>query len=108
MTTNRITINGQTFEVTGSSVSIINGTVVVGDSTLITGLEGSVHLQWEGDLASLKTDSSVECRDVKGNVNAGGRVTCNNIEGSVNANGRVEGRGHIGKSVTANGRVTIG
>lgn len=106
---NRITINGQTFSVSSSNVSIVNGVVIVGGDTIISGLEGegSVHITWEGDLASLKTDASVTCQNVLGNVEAGGSVRCNDVEGSVNCGGSLRATGHIGKSINAGGSVRI-
>ena len=104
---NRITVNEQTFTVSGSSVQVINGTIIVDNNTLISGLEGNVHITWDGDLASLKSDASVNCINVEGNVEAGGSVNCKNIEGSVNCGGSLCASGHIGKSISAGGSVRI-
>lgn len=106
--TTRITVDGQTFTVEGNNVSIINGVVTVGGSTVISGLTGNVNIKWEGDLASLKTDASVTCRDVNGSVEAAGSVNCGNVSGSVNAGGSIKASGHIGKSINAGGSVKIG
>ena len=104
----RITVNGQSFNVSGGSVSIINGVIVVGGNTVISGLSGDVNIKWEGDLTSLKTDSSVTCGNVGGNVEAGGSVNCNDVKGSVSCGGSLRASGHIGKSISAGGSVKIG
>lgn len=67
-----------------------------------------VHIIWESDLASLKTDASVTCQNVRGNLGAGGSVTCNDVHGSVNCGGNLRASGHIGKSINAGGSVRIG
>jgi len=104
----KITINGNTFEVSGNNVSIINGTVRVDGNVVVSGLSGGVNIKWEGGLASLTTDSSVTCTDIHGSVNAGGSVHCNDISGSVSADGSVKASGHIGKQISAGGSVKIG
>ena len=103
---NKITINGKTIEVESGNVSIINGTVKVNGISIKTGLSGSVDIKWEGELASLTTDGSVECQDVKGDVDAGGSVQCRDIGGSVDAGGSVSGHNITG-NIDAGGSVSI-
>jgi len=68
---NRITINGQVFQTDGSSQIVVNnGTVTVGGKVVVSGLNGVVQVKWEGPLASLRSDASVTCGDVTGNVDA--------------------------------------
>lgn len=38
------------------------------------GLSGNVKIKWEGPLANLQSDASVECGDVNGSVNVGSSV----------------------------------
>ena len=90
MARNRIVINGVSIDIDGNNVSVRGGTISVDGIAVASGLSGNVHISWDGSLASLDADGSVECGDVHGNVNAGGSVKCHHIEGSVNAGGSVK------------------
>lgn len=102
---NRITINGMTFETDGSAQIVVNnGPVTVGGKHVVGGLSGVVQVKWEGPLASLKSDASVTCGDVSGDVDAGGSVQSNNVNGSVSAGGSVN-CGSVGGKIRAGGSV---
>lgn len=106
MASNRITINGTTVTVTGSasSVSIINGKVIVNGQVVQDGLSGIVEIKWDGPLASLQADAAVTCGDVHGNVRAASSVSAGDVGGSVNAGGSVN-CGQVSGSVNAGGAV---
>ena len=99
---NRIIINGVEFNVEGSSVSIINGQVIVGGNKIIDIPDTTIR--WEGDLASLQCDQSVTCGDVHGELSAKGSVTCGNVNGSVRAGGSVK-CDDVGSGITCAGSV---
>ena len=117
-----ITINGNTF--TGNSIHITgNGTVIVdGNRQDGPALSGVVEVRVvEGVLGSLRSDASVRCGEVRGNVAAGGdvstdgkvsgniaagnNVTCGDLEGSVNAGNNVK-CGNVSGRITAGNNVT--
>lgn len=101
---NRITVNGVTYEVEGNNISVINGVIYADGVAVHSGLENSVHITWHGDLASLRTDGSVTCGSVEGDVIAGGSVKCHNVSGNVGAHGSVKAGG-CGGSIIAGGSV---
>lgn len=96
---NRITINGETFDVSGNSISIKNGKVTVDGKVVKEGLSGDVHDKFEGDLAKLDCNTctitgnvhekvnanTVHCRDVGGDIDAN-TVHCGNVAGDIDAN----------------------
>lgn len=102
-----IAINGVTYS--GNSVSVINGTVII--DGVVQGrekLSGVVEVRIiEGEILDLRSDASITCGKVKGNVNAGGSVTCDDVGGSVNAGGSVRA-GNVGGTVMAGGSVRHG
>jgi hypothetical protein len=96
---NKITINGETFEVAnGKSISVINGVLKVDGKEIVKGLSGEVKVTFNGDLASLACDNvtvngnvngnvacdNIKCGDVSGDVNAD-NVTCKNVGGNITA-----------------------
>lgn len=97
---NTISINGKSFSVSGSSVSVVNGKIIVDGKLITEGLAGDVHIKWEGDLASLNCNSceisgnvgkDVKCNTAKIEGNVGGDVKgntikCGNVQGSVKGN----------------------
>ena len=104
---NRITINGVTLEVSGNNILVRNGKVKVNGVELNIGtLSDNVSIKFEGDLASLEADGSVDVSGfVKGNVDAGGSVNCGNVGGNVDAGGSVNCR-EVGGSVDAGGSIS--
>lgn len=101
MAKNKITINGQTFEVDGNNVNIqnINGNnnIQVNGMDIVKNVRGNVHITWEGELANLNCTSCTINGDIKGDVdctsanitgNVGGDVdgtsiSCGDVAGSV-------------------------
>jgi hypothetical protein len=101
-----MTINGVKYE--GTNISIVNGIVSIdGVVQDIDRLSGVVKVVVTGTLASLKTDGSVTCGTVEGNVNAGGSVSCCNVGGHVSAVGSVT-CDKVGGSVQAGGSIRHG
>jgi hypothetical protein len=84
--------------INGKDISIINGVITVDgkvvDSDIIP--KDNVTIICDGDLISVNATGSVTCKNVHGNVVAGGsvHVACN-IEGSINAGGSVNVKGHL-------------
>jgi hypothetical protein len=89
---NKIIVNGKSYTVSGSNISIVNGTIRVNGQTIEENLSGIVEVRFEGDLARLEVNhgNAVIKGDVHGSVNAGGDVTCHNVEGNVEAGGDVK------------------
>jgi hypothetical protein len=101
-----ITIDGRTFS--GRSVSIINGRLTIDGVVQDGSLSGVVEIKvTEGVLGELRTDASVSCGAVTGNVSAGGSVNCDGVGGSVTAGGSVN-CGTVRGSVSAGGSVRHG
>lgn len=69
---NVIVINGKRITVEGNNVSVVNNRVYVdGKEVTDSALSGIVEIKWEGPLATLRSDASVSCGHVNGNVMAG-------------------------------------
>ena len=95
---NKITINGQTFNVSGSNISVNGSSITVDGVTIQSELNGIVEIKFEGDLANLEAHNvkvngnvmgdidahNVECKNVGGNVKAH-NVDCGIVTGNVNA-----------------------
>lgn len=108
-----IKINGRDI-VGGRDLSIINGVVMVDGKVVDMDVVGTCAepgivsvVVTGGDIHELKTDASVRCHDVTGNVDAGGSVTCRDVGGNVDAGGSITS-GNVGGSVDAGGSVRCG
>jgi hypothetical protein len=104
----KVTINGM--EIEGENISIIGGKlnvdgIEVKDWPLTERVKIVVV---EGAIKSLRTDASVECGSVSGNVHAGGSVKCAGINGSASAGGSITAGSHLGGNISAGGSVRIG
>jgi hypothetical protein len=104
-----ININGVVYE--GNNVSIVNGVVKI-DGVIQTG----EHLEKkiaeirviDGTIGALRTDASVYCQDVTGNIDAGGSVTVQgSVGGEIDAGGSIK-CGDVTGNVDAGGSVTCG
>lgn len=105
---NNIIVNGKSIRVLGENISIINNQVYVDDKLIEEGLEGNVHITFEGDLASLVADGSVTVNgSVRGNVDTNGSVNCGDVEGMVSAGGSVNCEVVEG-AVSAGGNISVG
>lgn len=82
---NRITINGETFEVSGKNIVVKDSQVIVDGKVVKGGLSGNVHVIFEGDLASLDCNSCTINGNVQGNIDANS-VHCGNVGGDIDAN----------------------
>ena len=101
----KVTINGKIY--VGDDISIVNGVVTI-DGARQDNVSGIVKIQiTEGVLRMLKTDASVECGDVNGNVDAGGSVACGKVGGTVDAGGSVVVNGWVGGDVDAGGSIVV-
>jgi hypothetical protein len=94
---NSITINDESFIVSGKSIVVKNGTVYVNGEKIKEGLSGDVKIIFTGDLADLDCTSAV----INGNVN--GDVDCTSANISGNVGGDVDGTnincGDVGRDV---------
>lgn len=104
-----INLNGVVYE--GNNISIVDGVVKI-DGVVQNGkhLENKICeiRVISGTIGALRTDASVTCKDVTGNVDAGGSVTVNgSVGGDVDAGGSVN-CGSVSKSVDAGGSVNCG
>ena len=103
----KIIINGTTYEVQGSNISINNGNIIVNGNTVISGLTGPVKVEWSGPLANLDAKGSVTVYgNVEGNVNCGGSFGGGNVKGHVDAGGSVS-CGTVGGDVDAGGSISM-
>ena len=102
-----VTVNGKTY--VGNDLQIINGKVLVDGREVDNGLSGVVEVRvLEGTIGQLKTDASVTCQNVTGNIDAGGSVTVKgDVGGKVDAGGSVN-CGDVGQSVDAGVSVNCG
>jgi len=95
---NKITINGQTFNVQGNNISVVGNSITVDGVTSQSELNGIVEIKFEGDLANLEAHNvkvsgnvmgdvdahNVECCNVGGNIKAH-NVDCGDVTGNINA-----------------------
>lgn len=104
---NTIIINGTRIQTNGKSISV-NGNSIYVDNKLITeGLNGTVDIKFEGDLASLKCNGSAEIKgNIKGNVDVGGSLECRDIVGNVDTGGSLK-CGNISGDVDAGGSISM-
>lgn len=82
-----IKVNGTTIVTEGSSVSIVNGKVIVDGKTLDTKDMPVINITVEGDAKEINADACSRI-EVKGNVTGSvktmsGDVQCSNVGGSV-------------------------
>ena len=104
---NTININGKSIQVSGNNISVINDKVYVNGKLVTEGLSGNVNISFEGELANLKADGSVEVNgEVLGNVDAGGSVKCENVQGYVDAGGSVNCK-NVGGNIDAGGSIKM-
>jgi hypothetical protein len=102
----KFTIDGRTF--TGNRVDIVNGRVTIDGVVCEDTLSGRVEIHiLEGVLGELKTNASVNCGTVEGNIDAGGSVNCGNVGGSVDAGGSVN-CGNVSGNIDAGGSIRMG
>lgn len=97
-------ING--LEITGNSVSVINGIVLVDGVQFGDKLPEPVRIEVEGDLVSLITGAPVTVRgSIRGDVKVDGPLTIRgSVEGNVEADGPVT-CGDIGGNLYADGPI---
>ena len=81
---NKITINDETFEVSGRNIVVVNGKIIVDEKTVKNGLSGIVEIKFEGDLANLDCTNATINGNVHGDVDST-KLTCGDIAGNVDA-----------------------
>jgi hypothetical protein len=104
-----ISINGKTISIEGSSVKDIfikDGNVVLDGKSIATGLSGVVEVKWDGPAINVSSDANITCKDVQGNIDAGGSVQADNVGGSIDAGGSVQA-GNVTGDIDAGGSVKI-
>jgi len=80
---NKITINGETFEVEGNNIVVKNGKISVDGKVVKENLSGNVKVEFTGDLAKLDCTSAVINGNVQGNVDCTSAVITGNVQGDV-------------------------
>ena len=81
-----IRVNGKDYP-DGNDIQITNGKVII-DGVEVEAIDKGdydriMKIEVSGDLKSLTTDKSVDCKNVDGDVNAGSSVSCDNVTGNV-------------------------
>jgi len=80
-----INIDGEIYSTKDKDIKIIDNQIFSNNEKLN---EENINMQGKtieivGNINNLTTDLSVKCRDIKGNVFAGGKVNCRNVEGNI-------------------------
>jgi len=80
-----INIDGEIYSTKDKDIKIIDNQIFSNNEKLN---EKDVDMQGRtieivGNINNLTTDLSVKCRDINGNVFAGGKVDCRNVEGNI-------------------------
>ena len=103
---NTIIINGKKTVVSGNSITVSGNSIYVDGKLIEENLSGIVEVKFEGELAELKSESSVTVNgNVHGNVKASGSISCNNVTGNVSASGSVSCN-DVNNDVFASGNVS--
>lgn len=97
-----IIINGKSHTVKGNNITVSNGKIIVDGKVVQEGLSGEVTIKFEGDLANLKSDSSVIVNgNIEGSASSGGSLKCGDIGHNAVSGGSM-------KCETVNGSATSG
>lgn len=80
---NSITINDESFIVSGKNVVVKNGTVYINGEKVKEGLSGDVKITFTGDLANLNCTSAVINGNIQGNVDCTSATIKDNVGGNV-------------------------
>lgn len=110
-----VVVNGQSYNVSGGDVSIINGKVFVnGKEATQEGKKIDKHtvinVIIEGSVESIECNGSVTVTgDVKGDIDCGGSatITGREVEGDISAGGSVSIRGGHTGSISCGGSISI-
>ena len=109
-----ITINGNSVTICGSGNVVINGKGVYVDGKKcdefdFDKMNKNIEVYITGPINNLEAAGSVNCQEVKGNIDAGGSVTVSgNANGDIDAGGSVTVGGNVDGDVDAGGSVHIG
>lgn len=110
----KIIINGITIETPDGANVCVNGNGVFingakSDAFNSVNFGGSITVNVTGPIGNLEATGSVNCEEVKGNVDAGGSVTVKgNVGGDIDAGGSVTVGGNALGSIDAGGSVHLG
>jgi len=100
----KIVINGVEY-FSDNSISINGDTVTVDGIEQNAKIPNLVEIRiLEGTIQNLITDRSVTCKNVGGNIEAGGSVNCDDVEGNITAGGSVN-CDDVGGNIEAGGSV---
>lgn len=107
---NTIIINGKSHVVSGNNITINNGKIIVDGEIIEEGLSGIVEVKFEGDLANVRSSSSItvngnvhgdadagshiQCNDIGGDADAGSHISCRDIKGSADAGSHISCRSY--------------
>ena len=84
---NRIVVNGKDIVCNGNNVSIMNNKVFVNGKEVSDKATKNCDVYIYGDVEHLECEGSVQCNNVKGNIQAGGSVNCDDVGGNINCGG---------------------
>lgn len=105
-----IKINGFTITTEGSSISIVNGSVIVDGKKIDTKEMPVINITVEGEIRDINADACSRI-DIKGNVTGSvktmsGDVHCDNVEGNVSTmSGDVDAQAIAGSVSTMSGDI---
>lgn len=103
---NKIVVNGKTINCCGNNVSIIDNKIFVDGKEISDEIIKDCNVHIYGDVQTIKCSGSVNCNNVKGDIQAGGSVNCDDVVGNINCGGScicdlIEG------NVTAGGNIKM-
>lgn len=101
----RVKINGKFYNFDGGTLRVEGNSVIINGQRVDAGGAKQIDVKIEGKPVNIVVDNGdVYCKNVDGDVNAGGSVQAGDITGSVDAGGSVTAE-HIGGDVDAGGSV---
>lgn len=100
-----IIINGVAYA--GNDLTIIDNKVFIDGVAKDQSVNGVVKVVIEGQLANVRSDASIQCGDVGGDVSAGSSVSAGDVQGDVSAGSSVTCR-NVGGDVSAGSSVAAG
>ena len=110
----KIIINGITIDTPDGANVCVNGNGVFingakSDAFNSVNFGGSITVNVTGPIGNLDAAGSVNCEEVKGNVEASGSVTVKgNVGGDVDTSGSVTVHGDVSGDIDTSGSVTVG
>jgi hypothetical protein len=100
-----VKINGKYYQFSGGSLSVRGNTVIINGQRVNAGDAHQIDVKIEGEPVNIVVDNGdIYCKNVGGDINAGGSVQAGDIAGSIDAGGSVTAK-NIGGNVDAGGSV---